>query len=106
MGMISLLNEDNEAYTSMQVLNEAETNNQSSVSLSYDVPAKNEGLFAVFYTNKGCYYKKIEGNSVSFAEASEELDFASAEDSGEFFAVEELDSASDSSGSFFVTLIG
>lgn len=70
MGMISLLNEDNEAYTSMQVLNEAETNNQSSVSLSYDVPAKNEGLFAVFYTNKGCYYKKIEGNSVSFAEAS------------------------------------
>ena len=69
MGMVSLLDEDNEAYTSMQVLNEAETNNQSSVKLSYDVPAKNEGLYAVFYTDNGCYYKAIESNSVSYTEA-------------------------------------
>ena len=70
MGMISLLDEENEAYNSMQVLNEAETNNQSSVSLIYDAPAKNEGLFAVFYTDNGCYYKAIEGNTVSYEEAT------------------------------------
>ena len=66
MVMVAQTDEDGEAFNSMTKLNEAETNNQSSISLNYDVPKKNEGLYVAFYTEKGCYYKKVEGNSVTF----------------------------------------
>ena len=66
MALVAQVDEDGETYNSMTILNQAETNKQSSVSLAYDAPKKNEGLYAAFYTSKGCYYKKIEGNSVSF----------------------------------------
>ena len=69
MALVAQVDEDGETYNSMTILNEAETNKQSSVSLAYDAPKKNEGLYAAFYTSKGCYYKKIEGNSVSFDSA-------------------------------------
>ena len=63
MALVSQIDEDGETYTSMTKLNEA---NQSSVTLNYDVPKKNEGLYVAFYTEKGCYYKKVEGSSVTF----------------------------------------
>ena len=66
MALVAQVDEEGETYNSMTILNQAETNKQSSVSLAYDAPKKNEGLYAAFYTSKGCYYKKIEGNSVSF----------------------------------------
>ena len=66
MALVAQTDEDGEAFNSMTKLNEAETNNQSSISLNYDVPKKNEGLYVAFYTEKGCYYKKVEGNSVTF----------------------------------------
>ncbi len=66
MVMVAQTDEDGETFNSMTKLNEAETNNQSSISLNYDVPKKNEGLYVAFYTEKGCYYKKVEGNSVTF----------------------------------------
>ena len=66
MAMVALTDEEGETYNSMTILNQAETNNQSSVTLNYDVPKKNEGLYVAFYTEKGCYYKKVEGNSVTF----------------------------------------
>lgn len=66
MALVGLTDEDGEAYNTMKVLNQAETNSQSSVVLNYDAPAKNEGLYAAFYTDTDCMYKKIEGNSVSF----------------------------------------
>ena len=69
MALVAQVDEDGETYNSMTILNQAETNKQSSVSLAYDAPKKNEGLYAAFYTSKGCYYKKIEGNSVSFDSA-------------------------------------
>lgn len=66
MALVAQEDEDGETYKSMTILNQAETKDMTSVSLAYDAPKKNEGLYAAFYTSKGCYYKKIEGNSVSF----------------------------------------
>lgn len=66
MALVAQTNEEGESYNAMTVLNQTETNNQSSVTLNYDVPKKNEGLYVAFYTEKGCYYKKVEGNSVTF----------------------------------------
>lgn len=66
MALLDQTDEDGEVYSSMAVLNVAETKNQSSVTLNYDVPKKNEGLYVAFYTEKGCYYKKVEGSSVTF----------------------------------------
>lgn len=69
MALLSMTDDEGEAYTSMTVLNQAETNNQSSVVLNYDVPSKNEGLYVAFYTNKSCFYKKVDGNTVAFDQA-------------------------------------
>ncbi|WP_036929312.1 DUF4842 domain-containing protein [Prevotella sp. MA2016] len=66
MALVAQTDGEGETYNSMTILNQAETNNQSSVSLNYDAPSKNEGLYVAFYTNQGCYYKKVEGSSVSF----------------------------------------
>ncbi len=66
LALVAQTDEEGETYNSMTKLNEAETNNQSSVSLNYDAPKKNEGLYVAFYTDKSCFYKKVEGNSVSF----------------------------------------
>lgn len=67
MALVAQTDEDGESFNSMTVLNEAETNGQSSLSINYDAPGKNEGLYAAFYTDNGCYYEKIEGNSVSYS---------------------------------------
>lgn len=69
LALVAQTDEEGETYNSMTKLNEAETNNQSSVTLNYDAPKKNEGLYVAFYTGKSCYYKKVEGNSVSFDQA-------------------------------------
>lgn len=66
MALVAQEDEDGETYKSMTILNQAETKDMTSISLAYDAPQKNEGLYAAFYTSKGCYYKKIDGNSVSF----------------------------------------
>ncbi len=65
MALVAQTDEDGESFNSMTVLNEAETNGQSSLNINYDAPGKNEGLYAAFYTANSCYYEKIEGNSVS-----------------------------------------
>ena len=70
LAVLGLVNEEGEEYNSMKVLNETDVNNQSSVSLSYDAPAKNGGLYAAFYTSEGCSYQKIEGATVSFTQAA------------------------------------
>ena len=44
MALVAQTDEEGETYNSMTKLNEAETNNQSSVTLNYDVPKKNEGF--------------------------------------------------------------
>ena len=70
MALVSQTDEDGELFNSMTVLNEAETNGQSSLSINYDAPEKNEGLYAAFYTENVCYYEKIEGNSVALTRSA------------------------------------
>ena len=70
MALVGLTNDEGEAYNSMTVLNELETNKQSSATLTYDVPSKNEGLYAAFYTDGNVTYQKIEGNTVSMNQAA------------------------------------
>lgn len=70
MALTTLTDAEGEAYNSMRVLNQVETNNQSSVSLSYDAPKDNQGLYVAFYTANGCSYKKVEGSSVTFDQAA------------------------------------
>lgn len=67
--LIALVDEEGESYNTMRVLNQAETDNKTSLALNYDAPSKNEGLYAAFYTENDCLYQKIEGNSVSFNQA-------------------------------------
>jgi len=69
MALVAQTDEEGETYNSMTILNQAETNGQSSVTLNYDVPQTNEGLYVAFYTADGCSYKKIDGTSVSFDQA-------------------------------------
>ena len=40
MAMVAQTDEEGETYNSMTILNQAETNNQSSVTLNYDVPKR------------------------------------------------------------------
>lgn len=68
MALVSQTDEEGETFNSMTVLNEAATNGKTSVKLNYDVPSKNEGLYAAFYTADGCLYEKVEGNSVSLTQ--------------------------------------
>ena len=67
MALVAETDEDGESFNSMTILNEAETNGQSSLSINYDAPGKNEGLYAAFYTENNCFYEKIDGNSVSLS---------------------------------------
>ena len=69
LAMTTHTDENGETYNSMNVLNQAEANNQSSVKLSYDVAKDNDGLYAAFYTANNCKFKKIEGTSVSYDQA-------------------------------------
>lgn len=71
MALVAQTDEEGESFNSMTILNEAETNGQSSLSINYDAPGKTEGLYAAFYTDKGCYYEKIEGNSVSLSQPAQ-----------------------------------
>ena len=70
MALVGQTDEDGESFNSMTVLNEVNTNNQTSLSINYDAPSKYEGLYAAFYTDNGCMYEKIEGNSVSYSRAA------------------------------------
>ena len=62
-------NQDNEQVTSMTVLNEAEVNGQSSVTLSYDAPSNNKGLYVSFIGDDIYSTKKLEGNTIAYSRA-------------------------------------
>lgn len=62
-----VLNEFNEKETSMTVLNEIDINGQSSVTLYYDAPKNNLGLYAAFITKNDLVLQKVEGNSASYS---------------------------------------
>ena len=68
LASLSLASDEGNA-NSMKVLNQVETNNQTSVNLCYDAPSANQALYAAFYTANGCVFKKIEGNTVTMDQA-------------------------------------
>lgn len=49
----------------MSVLNETETNGQTSIKLYYDAPKDNLGLYVAFVTDHGYFVRKVKGNTVS-----------------------------------------
>ena len=59
------INEDGETVTSMRVLNEKETQGQSTVTLNYDAPKDNLGLFVAFISDSQYTVKKVTDNTVS-----------------------------------------
>ena len=69
LASLSLTSDGDGIANSMKVLNQVETNNQTSVSLSYDAPSANQALYAAFYTASGCVFKKIESNTVIMDQA-------------------------------------
>ena len=62
-----VLNEFNEKETSMTVLNEADAKSKSSVTLYYDAPKNNLGLYVAFITKDDFILQEVEGNSVSYS---------------------------------------
>ena len=69
LASLSLTSDGDGIANSMKVLNQVETNNQTSVSLSYDAPSANQALYAAFYTASGCVFKKIESNTITMDQA-------------------------------------
>lgn len=50
---------ENDTTTSLLTLNEAEVKGQASISLSYDIPVDNLGMFVSFISNGSCITKKL-----------------------------------------------
>jgi len=51
---------------SMKVLNQAETNGRTSLTLYYDAPKVNLGLYVSFITDESIYLEKVENGAASF----------------------------------------
>ena len=65
LAIIESVDEDGDTYTQMTMLNEAELNGNPQVTLRYDAPSKNIGLYVAFISDTSYIIKKIEGNTVS-----------------------------------------
>ena len=49
----------------MSVLNETETNGQTTIKLNYDAPIDNLGIYVAFITDYGYFVRKVNGNTAS-----------------------------------------
>ena len=56
---------DNDTTTSMTVLNEI-ANPTSQVTINYDAPSNNLGLYVAFVSGNGYSIKKVNANTISF----------------------------------------
>jgi hypothetical protein len=65
---LSVFIEETDTTTSMLVLNEAEVNGKSTVSLKYDAPSDNLGLFVSFISATSFKMVQVNGNTVDFSE--------------------------------------
>lgn len=52
--------------TSMKMLNQTETKGQTSLTLYYDAPKNNLGLYVAFITDDSYYLRKVENGAASF----------------------------------------
>ena len=55
-----------DSTTTLSVLNEANVKGKTSVTLNYDIPKVNKGI----YVSNGSVFKKVEGNTLSLAQTS------------------------------------
>ncbi len=60
---------EDDGETSVLTLNEAEVNGQAKVTLAYDLPKNNIGLYVAFLSNDDFRLVKVNGNDVSYAGA-------------------------------------
>lgn len=51
---------------SMHMLNQAETNGRTNLTLHYDAPKENLGLYVAFITDESIYLSKVENGAASF----------------------------------------
>ena len=65
-----ILNEFDEKEPSMSVLNEVDVNNQSSVTMYYDAPKSNLGLYVAFITNNDFILQPVKDNSASLTRSA------------------------------------
>ena len=65
---LSVLVEETDTTTSLFILNEAATNGNSSISLKYDAPSDNLGLFVSFISATSFKVVQVNGNTVDFSE--------------------------------------
>ena len=61
---------DGEEITSMKVMNEAELNGQTSITLNYDAPVPNLGIFVAFISDSDYTLKKVENGVANIADAT------------------------------------
>ena len=57
---------DEDGQTSMLSLNEMSTNGESSITMSYDLPDNNLGMYVMFISGTDFVVKKVEDNFVSY----------------------------------------
>lgn len=66
---VSKIDEEGETVTSMNIMNEAELNGATTITLNYEAPKDNLGIFVAFIDGNKKIFKKVEGNTVNIADA-------------------------------------
>ena len=66
--LVYIQEEDGE--TSINILNEADINGESAITLHYDAPIDNFGLFVAFISDLNYTLKKVEGNTLEYVSAA------------------------------------
>lgn len=66
---VSEMGLDGEEVTSMRVMNEADLNGQTTITLNYDAPKDNLGIFVAFIDGNKYTLKKVVGNEVNINDA-------------------------------------
>lgn len=67
---VSEINEEGETVTSMRIMNEADLNGETTITLNYDAPKDNLGIYAAFINDNKKIFKKVEGNTVNIVDAA------------------------------------
>ena len=67
---VSEMGLDDEEVTSMRILNEAELDGNTTVTLNYDAPKDNLGIYVAFINGNKKSFKKVEGNAVNITDAA------------------------------------
>ena len=67
---VSEIGQEDEEVTSMKVMNEAELNGQTTVTLKYDAPAVNLGIFVAFISDSDYILKMVENGQANIADAA------------------------------------